>query len=103
MLPDIPSWHHLFSSGDGEGEKRIAQLAANTRYFRSALHRRGFILYGNANSPVVPLLLFLPAKIAAFGREMLKRNIGKVLVSLRTRMTMTMTMTRMTKDGDFVH
>jgi len=66
--------------GGGEGQKRIAQLAANTRYFRSALHRRGFILYGNANSPVVPMLLFLPAKIAAFGREMLKRNIGVVVV-----------------------
>jgi len=66
--------------GGGEGQKRICQLAANTRYFRSALHRRGFILYGNTNSPVVPLLLFLPAKIAAFGREMLKRNIGVVVV-----------------------
>ena len=63
--------------GGGEGQRRIARLADNTRYFRSALHRRGFILYGNANSPVVPLLLFLPAKIAAFGREMLKKNIGK--------------------------
>lgn len=63
--------------GGGEGLRRIARLADNTRYFRSALHRRGFILYGNANSPVVPLLLFLPAKIAAFGREMLKKNIGQ--------------------------
>jgi len=66
--------------GGGEGQRRIARLADNTRYFRSALHRRGFILYGNANSPVVPLLLFLPAKIAAFGREMLKKNIGVVVV-----------------------
>lgn len=66
--------------GGGEGLRRIARLADNTRYFRSALHRRGFILYGNANSPVVPLLLFLPAKIAAFGREMLKKNIGVVVV-----------------------
>ena len=68
-----------------EGQRRIARLADNTRYFRSALHRRGFILYGNSNSPVVPLLLFLPAKIAAFSREMLKKNIGRSSLYMRRR------------------
>ncbi|KAB0389923.1 hypothetical protein E2I00_018447, partial [Balaenoptera physalus] len=38
----------------------------------------GFIIYGNEDSPVVPLMLYMPAKIGAFGREMLKRNIGVV-------------------------
>nr|XP_009673939.1 PREDICTED: serine palmitoyltransferase 2-like isoform X2 [Struthio camelus australis] len=40
----------------------------------------GFIIYGNEDSPVVPLMLYMPAKIGAFGREMLKRNIGVVVV-----------------------
>lgn len=64
----------------------------------------GFIIYGNDDSPVVPLMLYMPAKIGyvslfpvtfhpssldfedliivlrAFGREMLKRNIGTVVV-----------------------
>ncbi|KTG32576.1 hypothetical protein cypCar_00015971 [Cyprinus carpio] len=40
----------------------------------------GFIIYGNNDSPVVPLMLYMPAKIGAFGREMLKRNIGTVVV-----------------------
>ena len=39
----------------------------------------GFIVYGN-DSPVIPLLLFHPAKIPAFSREMLKRGIAVVVV-----------------------
>lgn len=62
------------------GRDRIQQLAENTRYFRRKLHEMGFIIYGNNDSPVVPLMLYMPAKIGAFGREMLKRNIGVVVV-----------------------
>uniref|UniRef100_A0A0E9XF50 Aminotransferase class I/classII large domain-containing protein n=1 Tax=Anguilla anguilla TaxID=7936 RepID=A0A0E9XF50_ANGAN len=40
----------------------------------------GFIIYGNNDSPVVPMMLYMPAKLNAFGREMLKRNIGVVVV-----------------------
>lgn len=46
------------------GEKRIQQLKWNTRYFRRRLQEMGFILYGNKDSPVVPLLMFMPSKIA---------------------------------------
>ncbi|XP_075387200.1 serine palmitoyltransferase 2 isoform X2 [Tenrec ecaudatus] len=58
----------------------VQQLAENTRYFRRRLKEMGFIIYGNEDSPVVPLMLYMPAKIGAFGREMLKRNIGVVVV-----------------------
>uniref|UniRef100_A0A4W4GV00 serine C-palmitoyltransferase n=1 Tax=Electrophorus electricus TaxID=8005 RepID=A0A4W4GV00_ELEEL len=62
------------------GQERLRQLSENTTYFRRRLHEMGFIIYGNENSPVVPLMLYMPAKIGAFGREMLKRNIGIVVV-----------------------
>ncbi|XP_003971560.1 serine palmitoyltransferase 2b [Takifugu rubripes] len=62
------------------GADRLSQLSENTTYFRRKLHEMGFILYGNDDSPVVPLMLYMPAKIGAFGREMLKRNIGTVVV-----------------------
>ncbi|XP_067848127.1 serine palmitoyltransferase 2-like isoform X2 [Heptranchias perlo] len=62
------------------GQTRVQQLAENTRYFRRRLKEMGFIIYGNDDSPVVPLMLYMPAKIGAFGREMLKRNIGVVVV-----------------------
>lgn len=66
--------------GTTVGRARVQQLAENTRYFRRRLKEMGFIIYGNEDSPVVPLMLYMPAKIGAFGREMLKRNIGVVVV-----------------------
>lgn len=62
------------------GQRRIAQLAWNSRYFRRRLREMGFIIYGNMDSPVVPLLLFCPGKIAAFSRECLKRGLATVVV-----------------------
>ncbi|XP_051578487.1 serine palmitoyltransferase 2 isoform X2 [Myxocyprinus asiaticus] len=62
------------------GRSRIQSLAENTVYFRRRLREMGFIIYGNNDSPVVPMMLYMPAKIGAFGREMLKRNIGVVVV-----------------------
>ncbi|KAF3844524.1 hypothetical protein F7725_007687 [Dissostichus mawsoni] len=56
----------------------VEQLAKNAVYFRRKLQKMGFIIYGNEDSPVVPMMLYMPAKIAAFSREMLKRNIGVV-------------------------
>lgn len=93
------------------GGDRLRQLSENTTYFRRKLRDMGFIIYGNDDSPVVPMMLYMPAKIGyasscclifnqcilmsliticrcltvpllyrAFGREMLKRNIGTVVV-----------------------
>uniref|UniRef100_A0A8K9Y2Y1 Serine palmitoyltransferase, long chain base subunit 2b n=1 Tax=Oncorhynchus mykiss TaxID=8022 RepID=A0A8K9Y2Y1_ONCMY len=62
------------------GVVRLRQLSENTTYFRRKLREMGFIIYGNDDSPVVPMMLYMPAKIGAFGREMLKRNIGTVVV-----------------------
>ncbi|KAE8289667.1 Serine palmitoyltransferase 2 [Larimichthys crocea] len=62
------------------GCDRVRQLAENTVYFRKRLREMGFIIYGNEDSPVVPMMLYMPAKIGAFGREMLKRDIGVVVV-----------------------
>jgi serine palmitoyltransferase len=63
-----------------EGQKRINQLAWNTRYFRDALCRKKFIVYGNRASPVVPILVFIPSKIPALSRACQRRGIGIVVV-----------------------
>ena len=47
------------------GQRRLSQLSRNSRYFRQKLRQLGFIVYGNDDSPVVPVLLFMPAKIAS--------------------------------------
>lgn len=45
------------------GKERVRQLADNTVYFRKRLREMGFIIYGNNDSPVVPMMLYMPAKI----------------------------------------
>ncbi|KAJ2343450.1 serine palmitoyltransferase component, partial [Coemansia sp. RSA 2618] len=64
-----------------EGQQRLDQLALNSRYFAGELKKLGFMTMGDAGSPVIPLLLFNPAKIPAFSRECLKRNVAVVVVS----------------------
>ncbi|ORZ03347.1 pyridoxal phosphate-dependent transferase [Syncephalastrum racemosum] len=66
--------------GTDNGKRRIRQLADNAYYFARRLREMGFIVYGDHGSPVVPLLLFNPAKISAFSRELLKRDIAVCVV-----------------------
>jgi serine palmitoyltransferase len=40
----------------------------------------GLVIYGNKNSPVVPMLLYMPARVTHFNREMLRRGIAVVTV-----------------------
>lgn len=49
--------------GTDIGKKRTKQLARNTRYFRRRLHQIGVIIYGNEDSAVVPMLVYLFSKI----------------------------------------
>lgn len=49
--------------GSGDGPRRIKQLAENTKYFRSKLTELGYHILGNDDSPVVPIMTYLPAKI----------------------------------------
>lgn len=64
----------------GEGRERLDRIAFNSRYLRLGLQRLGFIVYGVDDSPVIPLLLFAPAKMPAFSRMLYKRKIAVVVV-----------------------
>lgn len=64
----------------GQGEERLQRLAFNSRYLRLGLKRLGFIITGHDDSPIIPLMLYNPAKIPAFSREMLRRKISVVVV-----------------------
>uniref|UniRef100_A0A5S6R097 serine C-palmitoyltransferase n=1 Tax=Trichuris muris TaxID=70415 RepID=A0A5S6R097_TRIMR len=66
--------------GTNEGARRMAALRRNSIYFRKRLQQLGFILFGNYDSPVVPLLVYFPSKMSYFSREMLKRRVGVVVV-----------------------
>jgi len=65
----------------GQGEERLQRLAFNSRYLRLGLKRLGFIVYGHDDSPIIPVLLYNPAKMPAFSHEMLKRKISVVIVA----------------------
>ncbi|ORZ36516.1 pyridoxal phosphate-dependent transferase [Catenaria anguillulae PL171] len=67
--------------GTNDGQRRIAVLSSNSRYFSQQLRKRGFIIYGDEDSPVIPLMLFHPGKIGPFSRICLARGIAVVVVS----------------------
>ncbi|KZT01614.1 serine palmitoyltransferase 2 [Laetiporus sulphureus 93-53] len=68
----LPSWMPLSPSMcDGsDGLVRLRRLTFNARYLNRGLRKLGFITYGCDNSPVVPVLLFNPGKMAVFSRMM---------------------------------
>lgn len=64
----------------GEGEERLRRIAFNSRYLRLGLKKLGFIVYGADDSPVIPLLLYLPAKMPAISRMLYSMKIAVVVV-----------------------
>lgn len=64
----------------GQGEERLQRIAFNSRYLRLGLKRLGYIVYGHDDSPIIPVVLYHPAKMPAFSHEMLRRKISVVVV-----------------------
>jgi serine palmitoyltransferase len=64
----------------GQGEERLQRIAFNSRYLRLGLKRLGYIVYGHDDSPIIPILVYNPAKMPAFSHEMLHRKISVVIV-----------------------
>ena len=70
------------------GIERIYQLSRNAQYFRKRLKQMGFVVCGNNDSPVVPMMLFMPAKIQGFVLKCLERGVATVGVGFpATNMT----------------
>ena len=78
----IPSWISLPPAlADGsEARIRMRRLAFNSRYLHAGLKKLGFITYGHPFSPIVPLLIYNPGKLAAFARMMRTRPTPIVVV-----------------------
>lgn len=66
--------------GQGFGPQMIRRLAWNSRYFRRRLIEMGFIVYGDTDSPVIPLMLYSPLTMAALSREALENGLAVVVV-----------------------
>lgn len=63
-----------------EGKERLRRLAFNARYLHNALNKMGFITYGHAASPVIPLMIFSPGKMNLFYHMMRARPLPIAVV-----------------------
>ena len=64
----------------GEGQRRLDAIRENSIYFMRELKKMGFLVPGDEGSPIVPVLILNPAKIAAFSREAMLRGVAAVVV-----------------------
>ncbi|OEL31738.1 Long chain base biosynthesis protein 2d [Dichanthelium oligosanthes] len=71
----------LGEDGTNRGAKKLAQIRENSNFFRSELQKMGFEVLGDNDSPVMPIMLYNPAKIPAFSRECLRQNVAVVTVA----------------------
>lgn len=58
------------------GAQKLARIRENSNFFRSKLQKMGFEVLGDNDSPVMPIMLYNPAKIPAFSRECLRQNVS---------------------------
>jgi len=62
------------------GQNKLTSLIINSNYFRNEMKRIGLHVYGNNDSPIIPVLIYQPGKLAAFSRECLRRGLAVVVV-----------------------
>jgi len=62
------------------GQLKLKSLYDNSVYFRHRLIDMGLHVYGEDGSPIIPIMIYLPCKLAAFSRECLKRGLAVVVV-----------------------
>ena len=66
--------------GTNIGRQKIQALRDNSNYFRMRLQGMGLHVLGHYDSPIMPVMLYNPTKIAAFSRECFKRGLAVVVV-----------------------
>ncbi|XWS43956.1 hypothetical protein CRYUN_Cryun15aG0003000 [Craigia yunnanensis] len=71
----------LGKDGSNRGAQKLKQIRENSNFFRSELIKLGFEVLGDNDSPIMPIMLYNPAKIPAFSRECLKQNVAVVMVA----------------------
>jgi len=66
--------------GTNLGRQKLQALRDNSNYFRMRLRQMGLQVLGHYDSPIMPVMLYHPAKISGFSRECLKRGLAVVVV-----------------------
>lgn len=70
----------LGRDGSGRGAAKIASLRDNANYVRRRLLEHGYDVVGDWDSPVMPIMMFNPAKLPAVSRYALSRGLAIVVV-----------------------
>jgi serine palmitoyltransferase len=68
------------SIGGNAGATKLKQIRSNSNFFRARLEAEGFKVLGDEDSPIIPVMLHHPRKMATFSRECLSRGIAVVIV-----------------------
>ena len=63
--------------GTNIGARKLAALKDNANFFRTKLKEMGLEVLGDDDSPVIPVLIYNPTKLAAFSRECFKRGVRR--------------------------
>jgi serine palmitoyltransferase len=73
---------HLIAGHDGSsrGRDKLAQLKFNSNYFRANLLRFGFHVLGDWDSPIMPIMLYLPGALLNFSARCLEQHVAVVVV-----------------------
>jgi serine palmitoyltransferase len=66
--------------GTDTGRNKLHALRDNSNYFRMRLREMGLLVLGQYDSPVMPVMVYHPSKLAFFSRELLKRGVAVVVV-----------------------
>ena len=79
----ISSSMDVISGEDGttRGQEKILQLKKNANFLRKRLTAGGCTVLGSEDSPVVPIMIFQPAKISAISRECYRHGLAIVVVA----------------------
>lgn len=70
----------LGEDGTDEGHSRIVALRRNSNYFRRRLVEMGFMIVGDDDSPIVPMMIYVPSAMPVFSRASLEAKLGVVIV-----------------------
>ena len=84
----ISEAYDIFPKSSGEidtldishDKEKLKSLHDNSNYFRQQMLASGLHVYGDFDSPIIPVMLYFPAKIAAFSRECFNRGLAVVVV-----------------------
>ncbi|CAH8386350.1 unnamed protein product [Eruca vesicaria subsp. sativa] len=70
----------LGEDGSNRGAQKLARIRENINFFRAELQKMGFEVLEDNDYPVMPIMLYNPAKIPAFSRKCLRENVAVVVV-----------------------